>query len=200
MTRPYKSKRNAFEEHLLHLVKTSPRRPFTSEEVMQILARYGEPPDWAKKTDEKLIAKINEAKTQRLAKAEANFRNPSQIHSLGELFESTLTIKNIFISHLAQALDMTAEEIEDYIENRQPKRSLREDQMQKLAELTGITIEEIRRIAGETAKTAEMKTRAAVESAQEPAPGKPRRPYPMPSGYSSVGMIRDKESSNFKKR
>jgi ElaB/YqjD/DUF883 family membrane-anchored ribosome-binding protein len=124
-----------------------------------------------------------------------NFRNPAQMHSLGELLDSTLIIKNMFISQLAQELEMTAEEIEDYIEIRLPTRSLREDQMQKLAELTGIALEEIRRIAGETAKTAEMKTRAAVEATQEPAPDKPRRPYPTPSGYYTVWIIRDEESS-----
>jgi len=199
MARLYKNKRNAFEEHLLHLVKTSPKRPFTSEEVIQILTRYGEPPDWAKQPDEKLIARINEAQTQRLAKAETNFRNPAQMQSLGELLDSTLTIKNMFISQLAQELEMTAEEIEDHIENRRPTRSLREEQMQKLAALTGIAIEEIRRIAGETAKTAETKTRAAVESTPEPTSRKSPRPYPNPSGYSSVGMMREEESSNYKK-
>jgi len=199
MARPYKSKRNAFEEHLRHLVKTSPPRTFTSEEVMQILTRYDEPPDWAKQTDEKLIARINEAATQRLAKAETNFRNPAQMHSLDELLDSTLTIKNMFISQLAQDLEMAAEEIENHIENRQPPRSLREDQMQKLAALTGIAIEEIRRIADETAETAETKTRAAVGSTPKPAPRKPPRPYPNPSGYSSVGMRREEESSNYKK-
>jgi len=200
MARPYKNKRNAFEEHLLHLVKTSPKRPFTSEEVIQILTRYGEPPDWTKQTDEKLIARINEAQTQRLAKAKTNFRNPAQMHSMGELIDSTLIIKNMFISQLAQELEMTAAEIEDHIENRQPTRSLREDQMQKLAALTGIAIEEIRRIAGEIAKTAETKTRTAAESTQAPAPRKPSRPYPNPSGYSSVGMMREEKSSNYKKR
>lgn len=197
MAKQYKSKRNAFEEQLLHLVKTAPRRPFTSEEVMQILARYGEPPDWAKQMDEKLIAKIDEAKTRRLAQAEANFRDPQQMHSLGELLDSMLIIKNIFISQLARELEMTAEEIEDYIENRLPTRAWREDQMKKLAELTGITIDEIRRIAGETAKADKVKTPASVEAS---SPRKPRRPYPMPSGYSSVGMIRDEESSNYKKQ
>jgi hypothetical protein len=196
MTKQYKNKRNDFEEQLLHLAKTAPRRPFTSEEVMQILTRYGEPPEWAKQTDEKLIAKINEAKTRRLAKAEANFRNPTQIHSLGELFESTLIIKNMFISQLAQALDLTREEIEGYIENRLPTRSWREDQIKKLAELTGIEIDEIRRMANETAKAAELKTRATVEATPAPSPSKPRPPYPTTSGYSSVGMIRDGESEN----
>jgi hypothetical protein len=197
MAKQYKSKRNAFEEQLLHLVKTSPCRPFTSEEVMQILARYGEPPDWAKQMDEKLIAKIDEAKTRRLAKAEANFRNPAQMHSLGELLESTLIIKNMFISQLAQALDLTSEEIEDYVEHRLPKRSWREDQMLKLADLTGIALDEIRRIASETAKTAEKKTPAVIEATP---PRKPRRPYPMSSDHSTAWMIRDEKSSNYKKR
>jgi len=197
MTRQYKTKRTAFEEHLLGLAKTSPIRPFTSEEISQILTRYGEPPDWAKQTDEKLMTRISEVKTQRLAKAEVNFRNPSQMRSLGELLESTLILKNMFISQLTQAVDMTIEEVENYIENRSPSRSLSEEQMKKLAALTGIAIEAVRRIAGESAAT---KTRAAVESTQEPALKNPRRLYSNPSNYSNVGMIGEEKSSNYKKR
>jgi len=197
MAKQYKIKRNAFEEHLLHLAKTSPKTPFTSEEVTQILARYGEPPDWAKQTDEKLMTRLSEVKTQRLAKAEVNFRNPSQMRSLGELLESTLIFKNMFISQLTQAVDMTSEEIENYIENRPQTRSLSEDQLKKLAALTGIAIEEIRRMVGETTET---KTRAAAESTPESARRKLPRPYPNPSGYSSVGMMREEKSSSYKKR
>lgn len=140
---------------------------------------------------------MKEIHNQQLAQAEANFRKPAQMHSLGELLDGTLIIKNRFISQLAQELEMTVEEIEGYIENRLPKRSLREDQIKKLAELTGIAIDEIRRIAGETAKAAEMKTSAFVETTP---PTKPQRPYPMPSDHSTVWMIRDEESSNYKKR
>ncbi|MDZ7304766.1 MAG: hypothetical protein ONB44_21770 [candidate division KSB1 bacterium] len=185
-------KQKEFEDLLLRLTKISPRKSFNSEEVLQILTRYGEPPNWAKKTDEKLLAKINEAKTRRLAKAKANFCNPAQMHSLSELLDSTLIIKKMFISQLAHELDMTAEEIEDCIENRPPAQILREDQMQKLTELTGIALEEIRRIAAETAEAAEMKTHAASETTQKP----PRRPYPLPSAHSTVGIIRDGESTN----
>jgi hypothetical protein len=197
MAKQARQNHNAFDEYLRQLVKTSESRPFTTEEIWQILHRHGMPKDLSKYRDEKRIEIMKEIHTQQLAQAEAHFRNPEQIHSLGELFESTLIIKNIFISKLAQELEMTAEEIEDHIENRLPRRPLRENQMQKLAELTGFALEEIRRIAGETAKAAEVKTRAAVEATP---PMKPRRPYPMPSGYSSVGMIRDEESSKYKKR
>jgi hypothetical protein len=196
MARKNKQDLKAYEEYLRHLVKTSPYRPFTTEQIERILISFGTPKDLKKYRNEKLISLMAEAHAQQLAQAEANFRNPAQMHSLGELLDNTLIIKNMFISQLAEALDMTSEEIEDYIENRLPTRSLREDQMQKLAALTGIVLEDIRRIADETAKTAEVKTRAAVESTQEPAPGKPRRPYLTPSDHSTVWMIRDKESSN----
>jgi hypothetical protein len=186
-----RNKWRAFEEHLLNLVKTSPQRPFTSEEVLQILTRYGEPPDWAKQPDDRLIARLKEMHARKLTQAEAHFRDPSQIRSLGALFESTLTIKNIFISQLAQAVDMTVEEIEDYVENRLPARRLSEAQMKKLAELTGIAIAEIRRIANETAKRAE--TPAAAKSAS----AKYKRPYPMATDYSAVGMIREEHSKKY---
>lgn len=190
----------AFEAYLRHLVQTSEPRPFTTEEIWQILHRHGMPKNLSQYRDERRIEIMKEIHNQQLAQVEANFRNPSQIHSLGKLFDSTLTIKNMFISQLAQELEMTAEEIEDYIENRRPTRPWREDQMQKLAELTGITLEEIRRIAGETAKAAETKTPTSVEATPEPAPKKSRRPYPMPSDHSTVWMIRDEKSSNYKKR
>lgn len=167
------------EEHLLQLVKVSPRKPFTSEEVIQILTRHGEPPDWAKQMDEKLIVKIKTAQTQRLAKAEANFRHPSQMHSLGALFESTLTIKNMFISQLAQELDMPVQEIEDYIENRLPAKPLSEAQLMKLAEMTSLAVAEIGRIANETAK---------------PASAKSRRPYPTAADYSATWMVHEDNS------
>jgi hypothetical protein len=197
MAKQARQNRNAFEEYLRQLVKTSESRPFTTEEIWQILHRHGMPKDLSKYRDERRIEIMKEIHAQQLAQAEANFHNPSQMHSLGELLDSTLIIKNMFISQLAQELEMTAEEIEDYVENRPPAKSLREDQMQKLAKLTGIEINEIRRIASETAKTAETKPPAAVEATP---PRKPPRPYPMPSGYSSVGMIRDEESSKYKKR
>jgi len=199
MEKKHKQDLKAFEEYLRHLVKTSPYQPFTTEEIEQILTSYGKPKNLKKYRNEKLVDLMKEAHLQKQARAEACFRDSSKVHSLGELLNSILVIKRIFISQLAQDLEMTADEIENYIENRQPTRSWREDQMQKLAALTGIAIEEIRRIAGETAKTAETKTRAAVESTPEPAPRKPRRPYPNPSGYSSVGMMREEESSNYKK-
>jgi hypothetical protein len=103
----------------------------------------------------------------------------------------------MFISQLAQELEITAQEIEDYIENRLPTRFWRDDQMQKLAVLTGIAIDEIRRIAGETAKVAEKKTSAAVDTTP---PRKARRPYPMPSDHSNIWMISDEKSSNYKKK
>lgn len=197
MAKQNKQNSKAIEEYLRQLVQTSEPHPFTTEEIWQILHRHGRPEDLSQYRDERRIEIMKEIHDQQLAQAEAHFRNPSQICSLGELFDSTLTIKNMFISQLAQELKTSAQEIEDYIENRPSTRSLSEDQMKKLAELTGIAIEEIRRIAGETAKTAEMKTPAAAETTP---PKKARRPYPMPTGHSSVGMIRDKGSSNYKKR
>jgi len=199
MAKKPKQDLKAFEAYLRHLYETSPYRPFTTEQIERILTSFGTPKDLSKYRNEKLIPLMKEIHAQQLAQAEANFRIPSQMHSLGELLDSTLTIKNIFISKLAQELGMTAEEIEDHIENRQPTRSWREDQMQKLATLTGIAIEEIRRIAGETAKAAETKTRTAAESTQAPALRKSPRPYPNPSGYSSVGMMREEKSSHYKK-
>lgn len=199
MTKRNKQDLEDFENYLRHLMQTSEPQPFTTEEIELILKSCVKPKDLAKYRDDSLAALMEATHAQKHTQAEANFRNPSQMHSLGELLDSTLTIKNIFISQLAQALEIPVEEIEGCIENRQPTRSLREDQMQRLAALTGIAIEEIRRIAGETAKTVETKTRAAVESTPETAPRKPQRPYPNPSGYSSVGMVRE-ESSNYKKR
>jgi len=190
----------AFEEYLRHLYKTSEPQPFTTEEIELLLKSCVKPKDLAKYRNDKLVDLMTEAHRQKLTRAEACFRDSSKVHSLGELLNSILVIKRIFISQLAQELEMTAEEIETHIENRLPRRSWREDQMQKLAALTGVAIEEIRRIAGETGKTAETKTRAAFESASKPAPKKPSRPYPMPSGYSGVGMMREENSSNGKKR
>ncbi len=190
MAKQYNSKFNAIEEYLRQLVRTSPKKPFNSEEVMQILTRYGEPSEWAKQQDENLIEKIKEAHAQKCAQAEAHFRDPSQIRSLGELFESTLTIKGIFISQLAQALGMAVEEIEAYVEYRLPARPLNEAQMAKLAEVTGIAIDEIHRIAAETAKHAPTDSESAAKSASP----KVRRPYPTATDQSAVWMIREKGS------
>jgi len=197
MTKRNKQDLEDFEKCLRHLVQTSEPQPFTTEEIELILKSCVKSKDLAKYRNDKLAALMEKTYAQQHAQAEANFRNPAQMHSMGELLDSTLIIKKTFISQLAQDLEMTAEEIENHIENRLPTRSLREDQMQKLAALTGIAIEEIRRITGETAET---KTRAAVESTPKPAPRKPPRPYPNPSGYSSVGMMREEKSSNYKKR
>jgi len=200
MAKKPKQDLKASEAYLRHLYETSPYRPFTTEQIERILTSFGTPKDLSKYRNEKLIPLMKKIHDQQFAQAEANFRNPAQMHSLGELLDGTLIIKNMFISQLAQELGMTAEEIENYIENRPPSRSWREDQMQKLAALSGIAIEEIRRIAGETGKTAEAKTRAAVKSASQPALRKPSRPYPLPSGYSGVGMMREEKPSNDKKR
>lgn len=197
MAKRNKQDLGSFIKHLRHLVQTSEPQPFTTEEIELILKSCVKPKDLAKYRNDKLAAFMEEAYAQQHAQAEDNFRNPAQMHSLGELLDSTLIIKNMFISQLAQELDMTAEEIEDYIENRLPPRPLREDQRQKLVELTGIELDEIRRIAGETAKAAEKKTPASIEATP---PRKPPRPYPIPSGYSSIGMIREEGSSKYKKR
>jgi hypothetical protein len=197
MAKQNKQDLESFIKHLRHLVQTSEPRPFTTEEIELILKSCVKPKDLAKYRDEKLADLMEEAYTQQHDKAEANFRNPAQMHSLGELLDSTLIIKNMLISQLAQELEMTVEEVEDYIENRSLTQTLRDDQMQRLAALTGIALEEVRRIADETIKTGEVKTPASVEATP---PRKPPRPYPMPSGYSSIGMIREEESSKYKKR
>jgi plasmid maintenance system antidote protein VapI len=197
MAKRNKQDLESFIKHLRHLMQTSEPQPFTTEEIELILKSCVKPKDLAKYRNDKLATIMEEAYAQQRAQAEANFRNPAQMHSLGELLDSTLIVKRIFISQLAQALDLTSEEIEDYIENRLPTRSWREDQIQKLAELTGIEIDEIRRIVSETAKADELKTRTTVEATPAHSPSKPRRPYPTTSGYSSVGMIRDGESENY---
>ena len=197
MAKRKKNDLKAFEGYLRHLYKTSEPQPFTTEEIELLLKSCVNPKDLAKYRNEKLIDLMQEAHHRKQARAEACFRDPSQVHSLGEVLNSILVIKRMFISQLAQELEMTAEEIEDYIENRLPTRSCREDQMQKLAGLTGIALEEIQRIASETAEAAKTKTSDSVETTP---PRKPRRSYPTPSDYSNVvGMIHDEESSNYKK-
>jgi len=189
MAKKPKQDLKAFEEYLRRLVETSPYQPFTTEEIELILQSYGTPKDLKKYRNEKLVSLMAEVHAQQLAQAEANFRNPAQMHKLGELLDSTLIITNMFISQLAQALDMTAEEIEDYIENRLPAKMMSEAQLVKLAELTGIAIEEIRRIANETLKRAETYTTTKSASAKP-------RPYPTAVDYSAVGMIRDEKTEN----
>jgi len=186
MAKQRKQYLKAFEEYLRHLVETSPYRPFTTEQIERILKSFGIPKDLSQYRDEKRIEIMKEIHAQQLAQAEANFRNPSQMHSLGELFESTLTIKNIFISQLAQEMEIAVEEIEGYIENRPPAKPLTETQLVKLVEMTSLAIEEIRRIANETVKRAE--THEKIKS----VPTKSRRPYPTATGYSAASMIREK--------
>jgi len=180
MAKKPKQALKAFEEYLRHLVQTSPYQPFTTEEIELILKSYGTPKDLKKYRNEKLVSLMKEAHTQQLAQAEANFRNPERMHSLGELLDGTLVIKNMFISQLAQELEMPVEEIEGYIENRPPAKPLTETQLVKLVEMTSLAIEEIRRIANETVKRAETheKTKAV--------PAKSRRPYPTATDYSPL--------------
>jgi hypothetical protein len=194
MAKKSKQDLKAFEEYLHHLVQTSPYQPFTTEEIELILQSYGTPKDFSKYRNEKLIPLMKEIHAQQLAQAEAHFRDPSQIRSLGELFESTLTIKNIFVSQLAEELSMTVEEIENYVENRLSTPPLNEAQMKKLAAFTGIAMSEIQRIANETLKPAETKMRAGNEAKTEVAPPKSRRPYPTAANYSSALAIREKSS------
>ncbi|MGH7453043.1 MAG: hypothetical protein ACRENG_16965 [bacterium] len=193
MAKKRKQDLKAFEEYLRHLVETSPYRPFTAEQIERILQSFGVPKDLSKYRDERRIEIMKEIHDQQLAQAEAHFRDPSQIRSLGELFENTLTIKNIFISQLAQAVDLTVEEIEDYVENRLPVRRLSEAQIKKLAELTGIAIDEIRRINADTLKRAEQEAQTANESTAKSQPPKSRRPYPT-TDHSAVWMIREERS------
>lgn len=189
MARKTKQDLKAFEEYLRHLYKTSEPQPFTTEEIELLLKSCVKPKDLAQYRNDELVDLMTEAHLQKQARAEACFRDPSKVHSLGELLNSILVINRIFISKLAQELGMTAEEIENHIENRQPTRSLREDQMQKLAALTGIAIEEIRRIAGETVKRAELPAAQTVAA-------KIRRPYPTAPDYAAAGMMREDNSEN----
>jgi hypothetical protein len=193
MAKKPKQDLKAFEAYLRHLYETSPYRPFTTEEIELILRSYGTPKDLKKYRNEKLVSLMKEIHDQQQAQAEAHFRDPSQIRSLGELFESTLTIKNLFISQLAEAVDMPVEEIEDYVENRLPVRRLSEAQMKKLAEQTGITIDEIRRINADTIKRAELEAPTANDSAAKSQSPKSGRPYPT-SEHSAVWMIREEQS------
>jgi hypothetical protein len=193
MAKKRKQDLKAFEEYLRHLVEISPYRPFTTEQIERILISFGIPKNLKKYRNEKLVSLMKEIHDQQLAQAEAHFRDPSQIRSLGELFESALTIKNIFISQLAEAVDMTVEEIEDYVENRLPARLLSEVQMKKLAELTSIAIDEIRRINGDTIKRAEQEAPTASDSVAQSQSPKSRRPYPT-TEHSAVWMIREEQS------
>lgn len=199
MAKKHKHDNKAFEEYLRHLVETSPYRPFTAEQIERILKSFGTPKDLTPYRDERRIEIMKEIHDQQLAQAEAHFRDPSQIHSLGELFESTLTIKNIFISQLAEAVDMPVEEIEDYVENRLPARRLSEVQIKKLVELTGITIDEIRRINADTLKRAEQEAPTANEAAAKTQSSKSRRPYPT-TEHSAVWMIREGQSKKYTRK
>lgn len=192
MAKKPKQDLKAFEAYLRHLYETSPYQPFTTEEIELILKSYGTPKDLKKYRDKKLVSLLKEAHVQKHAQAEAHFRDPSLIRSLGELFESTLTIKNIFISQLAEAVDMPVEEIEDYVENRLPVRRLSEAQMKKLAELTSIAIDEIQRINADTIKRAEQEAQTANESAAKSQSPKSRRTYPT-TDHSAVWMISEEQ-------
>jgi hypothetical protein len=192
MAKKRKQDLKAFEEYLRHLVEISPYRPFTTEQIERILISFGTPKDLKEYRNEKLVSLMKEIHDQQLAQAEAHFRDPSQIRSLGELFESTLTIKNLFISQLAEAVDIPVEEIEDYVENRLPARRLSEVQMKKLAKLTGIAIDEIRRINADTIKRAEQEAPTANEAAAKTQSSESRRPYPT-TEHSAVWMIREEQ-------
>jgi hypothetical protein len=83
----------SFIKHLRHLVQTSEPHPFTTEEIELILKSCVKPKDLAKYRNEKLAALMEETYALQHAQAEANFRNPVQIRTLGELFESALIFK-----------------------------------------------------------------------------------------------------------
>jgi hypothetical protein len=88
----------AFEEYLRHLYKTSEPQPFTTEEIELLLKSCVKPKDLAKYRNEKLVDLMQEAHLRKQARAEACFRDPSQVHSFGELLNSILVIKRIFVT------------------------------------------------------------------------------------------------------
>jgi DNA-binding transcriptional MerR regulator len=188
-----KKELEAFENYLFHLVKTSSARPFTTKEIFQILTRHGEPPEWAKQGDEKLIERLKIAKEQKHQKATAILCNPSRIHSLGELMHAHLVLSGLFINQLAEQLGMAADGIEAYIENHPPAEPLGEAQLTKLAETTGIELAEVRRIADETTKQAKANSEKPERSDRQSKPGKSMRPYPFHPGRSGFVGIRDKK-------
>lgn len=156
MAKKSRSNLAAFEEYLLNLVKTSEPRPFTADEVWQIMHRHGMPSDLSPYHDEERIAIMKRIHAEQLARAEANFREPSRMHAFGELLESTLVLKDLFISQLAEQSGISVEEIEAYVEKRLPAQPLRDDQLARLAEVSGIALAEIRRIAMETTMMKEV--------------------------------------------
>ena len=79
------------------------------------------------------------------------------------------------------------------VENRLSAQRLSEVQMKKLAELTGIAIDEIRRINTDTIKRAEQEAQTANEFAAKSQSPKSRRPYPT-TDRAAVWMIREERS------
>lgn len=176
----------AFEDYLLQLARTSEARPFTAEEVWQILHRHGMPKDLASYRDEKRIEAMKQIHAEQRARAEADFCEPSRMRALGELLESVLVLKGLFISQLAQRTGISVEDIESYVEKRLPSQPLQEAQLARLAEISGLALEEVRRIALATPQHEEEQSAKTNR-----ASAKPPRVYPTGPSRFGAGMIRD---------
>lgn len=179
---------SAFIEDLRQLSQNTPLQPFTTKEVEQILVRHGTPKDLSRYENPKLVPLLKQLHIEQLARAEANFRAPERMHTLGELFNSTLILTGLFISQLAEQIDLSVAEIDDYIEHRSLRPPLSEKQIVRLTEVTGIALVEIRRIAAETA-TREQPNEDSVRT--QSAASKPGRTYSTDYNRSGMGIIRD---------
>lgn len=151
-----------------------------------ILARHGKPKDLSQYQNPNLVPLFKKLHAEQRARAEGNFHEPSRMHALGELFDSILVLKDLFISQLAEQSGISVEEIEAYVEERLPARPLRDDQLARLANISGIALAEIRRIATETAQRDEV----------EPIASKSARPYRFDPSSFGAGMIRDSEDKS----
>ncbi len=148
-----------------------------------ILSRHGMPKDLSQYQNPGLVPLFKKLHAEQLVRAQENFREPSRMHSLGELLESTLVLKGLFISQLAQQSGISVEDIEAYIEKRSPSQPLQETQLVRMAEISGLALEDIRRITAETAQSEEVKQVAT----------QPMRPYGFDPNRFATGMIRDAE-------
>lgn len=183
MSKKKTTPKNDMIAYLRRLSHDAPFEPFTAEEIAMILSRHGRPQDLSQYQNPNLVPLLKKFHAEQLARAEANFREPSRMHALGELLESTLVLKDLFISQLAEQSGISVEEIEAYVEKRLPAQPLRDDQLARLAEVSGLALAEIRRIATETRQRDQA----------ERSTSKPARPYRFDPSTFGAGMIRDSE-------
>jgi plasmid maintenance system antidote protein VapI len=190
MSKKVKSDSTELEEYLRGLVQTSERNPFTTEEISQILTRHGIPKDLSSHRNDNLVELMKQLHAEQLARAEANFHTPERMHTLGELLESTLILKGLFISQLAKQIELAVEEIENLIENRPLRHPLGAQQLVRLAEVAGLALTEIQRIAAETA-TRDRSRKDPVRT--QNTSSKQSKTYPTNRDRPGMGMIRDSE-------